>query len=175
MTNENSNSSLLHGDRARQRTGTTCCGFSRRSAFLKITLSSTAYRSGSDLILDVAVRNDSRRPVTIFGRMLFGAGGGFIIRITTSDGKTIRSPFLVDEQVPVSAITKRSSYIVLQPQHYLGTTLIEPTKAMFERPGNYDITVWYLSPVPRRYFGDAASFAREDGLVKSNTVTVRIE
>jgi hypothetical protein len=148
------------------------------SSPLVVTISTltTTYRKSSDLTLDVQLRNESDEPITVFGRLLFGGSGGLILTVTDAAGKVIATPVLLDEQVPPAFLRHASSYVVLQPHHYLGTALIQPVKDLFAGSGTYRITIDYLSPVPRRYFTNGGkSFGRENGIVRSNSLTVHIE
>src|ERR1019366_6400676 len=124
----------------------------RSPLVVTISASAATYSKSSDLKLDVSLRNESSEPLSVFGRLLFGGSGGLILTITDATGKAISTPLLLDEQVPPTVLQYATSYVVLQPQHYLGTTLVQPVKDLFARSGTYRITVKYLSPVPRRYF-----------------------
>jgi hypothetical protein len=145
------------------------------SVSLAVSVQSSRIGWSSDLRLNVDLKNESATAVTVFGRLLFGASGGLILRIVDSEGNTVTSPFLLDEQVPPAVLRKTESYVLLQPNHYLGTTLVQPVKDLFTKRGTYVITVQYLSPVSRRYFTGINPVARELGLVTSNRVRVAIE
>jgi hypothetical protein len=140
-----------------------------------ISTSSQRITLSSDVTLNVDIRNTSYGPVTIFGHLAFGAGGGLILTITDSVGAATTSQHLLDELIPPQTVLKRESYVTLQPNHYLGTTLTESARSLFSKPGRYAVTVSYLGPVVKRYFTGPNPFHRQSGILKSNTLRIIVE
>lgn len=128
-----------------------------------------------ELRLEVRLENRSSEPVTLFGHLLFGASGGMILNIEDKNANRVRPPFLLDEQVPPTAIRNPASYVILQRNHYLGTLLNEPAKDLFPTAGTFILSVHYLSPVAQRHFVGPNPFSRERGIVRSNSVTITVE
>lgn len=140
-----------------------------------ISTSNGEIGSSGDLQLEVSLKNQSKSPVTIFGRLLFGASGGLIVRIMDQDGNPVSPSFLFDEQVYPAILRDTDSYVTLQPNHHLGTTLIHPIKDLVRKPGIYRIVVDYWSPALEKYFSGPNPISREQGRLTSNEVTIRVK
>jgi hypothetical protein len=143
---------------------------------LTVTLAAdrARYSLRDHINLDVRLTNVSNMPVTVFGELLWGYAGGLVLHVTDSSGREIPSRTLDDDMVVPSALVDRISFAVLNRNHYLGTTRVEPLEEFIREPGTYFIEVQYLSPVSRELGQGPGFWSREKGPVRSNKIGVHV-
>jgi len=115
------------------------------------------YTLTQEVRLDVRVTNCGTEPLTIYGHLLWGDAGGLTLHITDESNKEIVSKLLDDDLLIPSTLLNRNSFVVLLPNHFLGTTRVGRTTDFFEKPGTYFIRAEYRSPVPSK-FGQGPNF-----------------
>ncbi len=132
------------------------------------------YSLSNDIHLDVRVVNSSEEPLTIYGRLLWGYAGGLTLHVTADSDKEIAPKVLDDDLVIPSTLVDRNSFVVLAPNHYLGTTRIERLTDLVEKPGTYFIRVEYRSPVPLKFGQGPKFWSFEKPPISSQTIEVHI-
>jgi hypothetical protein len=139
-----------------------------------LTSDKVGYTLADDIRLDVRVANAGRSQLTVLGELLWGHAGGLVLRVSDASNREIPAKALDDDVVVPSTLADRNSFVVLSPNHYLGTTRVERLSELVEKPGTYFIQVEYVSPVPRE-FGQGPDFwSREKPPVRSNRIQVHV-
>jgi hypothetical protein len=143
---------------------------------ITVTLNSDKqeYTLGEDIRFDVRVANAGRSEVTVFGQLLWGYAGGLVLHVYDASNKEVPAKSLDDDMVVPSTLEDCHSFVVLNRNHYLGTTRADHLADLIEKPGRYFIQVQYLSPVPKE-FGQGPNFwRREKGAEWSNKIQVEV-
>lgn len=143
---------------------------------LTATLASdrTNYSLADDIHLDVRVTNAGASKLTVFGELLWGYAGGLVLHVYDTSGKDVPAKSLDDAMVVPSTLEDCHSFVILNRDHYLGTTRVDHLSDLVEKPGTYFIQVEYISPVPRE-FGQGPDFwSREKQPVWSNKIEVQV-
>ena len=132
------------------------------------------YSLADDIRLDVHVANKGPDQLTIFGDLLWGYAGGLVLHVYDVSNKEVPAKVLDDDMVIPSTLNDRNSFVVLSPDHYLGTTRIEHLADLVRKPGKYSIQVEYISPVPSGSGQGPNFWSREKPAVWSNKIEVQI-
>ena len=139
-----------------------------------LTSDKTDYSLAADIRWDVRIVNAGRSKLTVFGKLLWGYAGGLVLHFYDTSGKEVPAKSLDDGMVVPSTLEDCHSFVVLNRDHYLGTTRVDHLIELVEKPGTYFIQVEYISPVPRE-FGQGPDFwSREKPPVWSNKIEVHV-
>jgi hypothetical protein len=132
------------------------------------------YAPTGEVHLDVKIANATTEPLTLYGRLLWGYAGGLTLHITDDSNREITPKVLDDDLLIPSTLTNPESFVVLAPNHFLGTTRIEHVTDLVKKPGTYFVHVEYRSPVPTKFAQGPNFWGFEKGPVSSETVELHI-
>jgi hypothetical protein len=139
-----------------------------------LTSDRTDYSLADNIQLDVRITNAGRSELTVYSQLLWGHAGGLVLHVSDASNKEIPAKTLDDDMVVPATLADPKSFIVLSPNHYLGTTRVEHLTELVEKPGIYFIQVEYKSPVPRKFGQGPNLWSREKPPLLSNTIRVRV-
>lgn len=147
-----------------------------RSELLQLVISSSRerIRLGESFVLSVRLVNTSREKVWLYGRLLWGEGGGLTLLVEDEKGQVVHSAELDDDMVVPSTLFTSESFVVLVPGHFLGVERPDRQANLFPRAGKYRISVKYQSPVPGKYKRATNFWSREKGLIRSAPIWMEV-
>jgi hypothetical protein len=126
------------------------------------------------VVFEVKLKNISTGKVSVFGQLLWGHSGGLTLRVSDATGQLVTAEQLDDDMVVPSVLGDQGSYVVLLPNHFIGTTRTDSALNLFRNPGSYMVVVEYQSPVPTHYAKTANFWGRENGTVKSKPIRFEV-
>jgi hypothetical protein len=126
------------------------------------------------LNLEAKLLNASTEAIVVYGRLLWGYGGGFVLRVFDGGGAEVFPAAHDDDLVIPSTLSEPASFVSLAPDHFLGVMRADRASDLFNRPGAYRIRVEYRSPVPLKYKNQPNFWSMERGVILSATIEVRI-
>jgi hypothetical protein len=143
---------------------------------LKVVLSMerTRYALSDRLTVQVALVNVSDEPISVYRILKWGYGGGFVLHVFDENRHEVNLPMLDDDLIIPSTLGKADSYVILEPDHLLGTLRIDKLVDWGVKPGSYTIEVEYRSPVPRNYRKEARFWSRDREVLRSNSLAFQI-
>jgi uncharacterized protein YcfL len=141
---------------------------------LTIRISKDVLSIDDHLSIEARLANDTSENVTVYGQILWGQRAGVTLHILDSRGSKVEAQELDDDIVIPSHLSDPSSYVTLAPNHFFGTVRNDTAKNLFRQSGVYTIYAEYRSPVPASYLSGRTFWARENGVVRSPSVQIRI-
>ena len=142
---------------------------------LVISCSKARIRLNDSFILSARLLNVSNESVSLFGQLLWGDGGGLTLHVLDQNGQTVYAMEHDDGLVVPTMLTKRDSYVVLFPDHYLGIERKDKQSNLFPKVGCYSLFAEYRSPVPGRYAKTLNFWGRERGFIRSAPIRIEVE
>lgn len=140
-----------------------------------ITGPSEPIRLADDVSFDVRLENAAQEPIVAFGYLAWGIRGGFLLRIARSpSGEPVEPRALDDSAIPPSMMQDRFAFVRLYPGQYLGLRRHDRARDLFDKPGVYVVWVEYRSPAPKRLCPAEDCWSRQDGVVESKRIVVRV-
>lgn len=143
---------------------------------LKVVLSAvrTTYAMSDHATFQVALVNASDERISVYRILQWGYAAGFVPHVFDEKGNRVNLR-AYDDYVPIpSTLSKPDSYVILEPDHLLGTLRTDKFSDWGVKPGSYTIEVEYRSPVPGKYHNEAQFWSREKGVLRSNSITLHI-
>jgi hypothetical protein len=133
------------------------------------------YKVDDQIKLTVFLLNDSDQALFLYGHLSWGYSSSFTLHITDLAGREIMPEGLDDSITPPPPKNDKSVFVKLNPEHFLGTMRIQPLKELnIDRPGKYNITVDYHSPIPKSFGQGLPIWSREMGVVASAPIQIEV-
>lgn len=121
------------------------------------------------------IHNDNAlEPMTLYGDLGWGYGGGFVVEIRDAAKNKVEPRFLDDSHLIPTTLDDKAYFVAVQPRHFLGTCRSDKVKDLFGHPGKYEVIVRYRSPVPNEFAQGENFIGLEKGWVESNVVSVEV-
>jgi hypothetical protein len=139
-----------------------------------LTTPKSEVRFDEPITFEVKVFNTSDEKVSLFGELLWGYAGGLTLHVSDENGNPVEAEQHDDDMVVPSLLDNPFSYVVLFPNHFLGTQRRDTPKNLFRKPGSYRIFAEYLSPVPNHYAKTPNFRGRDDGPIRSATMVIEV-
>jgi hypothetical protein len=143
---------------------------------LKVVLSSArqTYSMSDRATFQVALVNTSDEQIRVYRILQWGHAAGFVLHVFDENGIEVKSRFY-DDYIPIpSTLNTSDSYIILGPDHLLGTLRTDELADWGVKPGSYTIEVEYQSPILRKYRDDDRFWSRDRGVLHSNRIVLQI-
>jgi len=105
------------------------------------------YALSDQIRLDVVLRNNGDKPLTVFGQLGWGFGAGLVLSIVDEQGRRVEPESLDHDELPPSATTNEKDLVRLYPNHFLGVGRTDSVKELFVGRGKFRVVVEYLSPL----------------------------
>lgn len=132
-------------------------------------------RLSGEMSLEVRLENDGQEPFLAFGYLTWGRLGGLVLQIARYPSEEPVEPrFLDDSQIPSAMVNDALAFVRVYPGGFFGRRRADPARLLFDRPGEYLVWVEYRSPVPKRFCPVKGCWSREDGVLVSNRIIVRV-
>ena len=142
---------------------------------LVLTSPKSQVRFDEPITFEVKLFNDSDEKVSLFGELLWGYAGGLTLHVSDKNGSPVEAEQHDDDMVIPSLLDNPASYVVLFPNHFLGTQRRDTPKNLFRKPGSYRVFVEYLSPVPSHYAKTPNFRGREDRPIRSAAIAIEVQ
>ncbi|MDQ3524604.1 MAG: hypothetical protein M3451_06085 [Chloroflexota bacterium] len=127
------------------------------------------------ITVNVALKNQSRSPIVLYGDLGWGALGGLTLRVSRMDGERVDHDKLDHDMIVPSTLQEHEYYSTLFRNQFIGTSRIEQVQELFPGPGKYKVWAEYLSPVP---IGSSLIkdkfWSMEKGMIASSAVVLSI-
>jgi hypothetical protein len=143
---------------------------------LQAVLSSSRaeYGTTDEVTLEVKLVNVSSEPVTLWGKLMWGYAGGFVLRAFEESGSEVQRDAYDDDLLIPSMLGDPTNFVKLAPNHLLGILRKDRASDLFRKPGEYRLRVEYRSPVPLKYKNQSDFWSTERGVVSSEFIHLRI-
>ena len=116
-----------------------------------VSCSKNHLKQGEPVRLEVKLVNTGTENVSVFGQLLWGYAGGLVLHVSDQHGHPVEPKQLDDDMVVPSQLGDPTAYVVLNPDHFLGTERTDSASNLFPQPGSYALSVEYRSPIPAHY------------------------
>jgi hypothetical protein len=142
---------------------------------VRLKISKTKLRPNEAISIEVDLCNVSNEDVSVFGRLLWGVGGGLSIHVIDQNGNEVMAKEHDEDKVIPSVLKNANAFTTLLSEHFLGVRRSDNVKNLFlNNVGNFRIYVEYQSPVPAEFGPRSGFWSRENGVIRSNEVKVII-
>ncbi len=143
---------------------------------LKVLLSSdrTEYAITDRVTFEAKLVNESSEPITLWGKLMWGYAGGFVLRIYEEGGSEVHPSAYDDDILIPSMLRDPANFVRLNPNHLLGVLRADRASDLFGKPGAFKVRLQYRSPVPLKYRNQADFWSTERGVIDSEFIHVRI-
>jgi hypothetical protein len=143
---------------------------------LKVVLASarTEYALDDNVTIEAKLLNPTSESIIIYGKLLWGYAGGFVLRIYDEAGLEVHATAYDDDLLIPSTLRETTNFVKLSPNHFLGVLRTDRASDLFGKPGAYRIRVQYRSPVPLKYKNQTDFWSTERGVISSEFINIRI-
>jgi hypothetical protein len=142
---------------------------------LILSCNKTEFREEDSITLEAKLINMGTEKLSVFGQLLWGYSGGLTLHITGSNGQRAIAQHYDHDMVVPTAISDPKSYVLLLPNHFLGTTRTDSCKNLFRKSGTYKIFAEYNSPISAKYTKMPCFWGREHALIRSLPLVIEIK
>ena len=126
------------------------------------------------LTFEAKLLNVSSQSTTVWGKLMWGYAGGFVLRILDESGTEVQPAAYDDDLLIPSMLRDPTNFVTLAPNHLLGVLRTDRASDLFSKPGAYRIRVQYRSPVPLKYKNQVDFWSTERGVIDSEFIHLRI-
>ena len=148
------------------------------AATIQLILSSEKlkYNRNDEILLTAIVKNRSLRDVFIYGNLEWGYYASLTLCVRDAAGKEIQPQFIADAITHFDNPEDSSQFVKLLPFHFLGKTYnTSASRLNIQKRGRYSIYAEYHSPISNSKVNLKPFWAKENGIVQSNTLMIEIE
>jgi hypothetical protein len=152
----------------------TDAGQQKQRLKLEVFTEKHVYKRDDKLNLKVMVINASDQDIFVYGDLGWGHLASLTICLTDARGNDIQPKFISD------AVTyppdDNSQFVKLLPFHFLGTSYVASIEDLnMQRPGKYSIYIEYHSPIRNSKANVSPFFGKENGVIRSNPISIEVQ
>ena len=126
------------------------------------------------LTIEACLRNSSKEPVSVFGRLLWGLTGGLQLHVFDEAGGRVEPLSLDHDLPPPSWVLDAANYTRLYPGHAICVSRTDRLNTLVQRPGRYTLRLEYKSPAKTHPSGSADFFGRRETSLVSEPVQISV-
>jgi|SRR5882672_3040595 len=134
------------------------------------------YKPKDRIKLEVRLTNNNAvKDVFVYGTLEFGYRGSFMLYRRDAKGKEVPTR-MIDEALEMRPKPDDiAAFVKLLPFHFLGTSYRSSIYLLhLEKPGRYYMWVEYHCPIPNADVALSPFWGSENGVVKSNVVSIEV-
>ena len=143
---------------------------------LEVTLKTDrdSYKLGDEITVRVLLTNKSKSPLYIYSPLEWGESASISIWLKDAlSGKDVPEYFIPDALTPPPK--SKEDFVRLLPDHVFGVVFTSTLKDFnLRQKGTYEVTAEYHSPILARMNFGLPIWSREQGIVPSNRVTIKV-